>query len=71
MVNTTGVSCERMDGRTDGRQVAAKAEGEPHWILATVEKHNEKKGVFGVVDDDAGEDARRSASPQAMIEATV
>ena len=40
-------------------QVAAKVEEEALWILATVEKHNEKKGVFVVVDDDAGEDKRR------------
>lgn len=40
-------------------QVAAKVEEEALWILATVEKHNEKKGIFVVVDDDAGEDKRR------------
>lgn len=40
-------------------QVAAKVEDEALWILATVEKHNEKKGFFVVVDDDAGDDKRR------------
>ena len=44
-------------------QVAAKVEDEALWILATVEKHNEKKGIFVVVDDDAGEDKRRRVSP--------
>lgn len=34
-------------------------EDEALWILATVEKHNEKKGFFMVVDDDAGDDKRR------------
>lgn len=34
-------------------------EDEALWILATVEKHNEKKGFFVVVDDDAGDDKRR------------
>lgn len=41
------------------RQVAAKVEDEALWILATVEKHNEKKGLFVVVDDDAGDGKRR------------
>lgn len=40
-------------------QVAAKVEDEALWILATVEKHNEKKGFFVVVDDDAGDGKRR------------
>lgn len=44
-------------------KVAAKVEDESGdgWILATVEKHNEKKGLFVVVDDDiaAGDDKRR------------
>eukprot|EP00752_Nemacystus_decipiens_P012029 g10664.t1 len=42
-----------------GDQVAAKVEDEALWILATVEKHNEKKGFFVVVDEDAGDDKRR------------
>ncbi|CBN75642.1 conserved unknown protein [Ectocarpus siliculosus] len=42
-----------------GDQVAAKVEDEALWILATVEKHNEKKGFFVVVDDDAGDGKRR------------
>ncbi|CAM9323979.1 unnamed protein product, partial [Hapterophycus canaliculatus] len=42
-----------------GDQVAAKVEEGALWILATVEKHNEKKGLFVVVDDDAGDGKRR------------
>lgn len=44
------------------KKVAAKVEDESGWILARIEKHNEKKGFFVVVDDDAGDDKRRYSS---------
>ncbi|CAM9868763.1 unnamed protein product [Ascophyllum nodosum] len=46
-----------------GDQVAAKVDDEALWILATVEKLNEKKGLFIVVDEDAGEGKRRDIHP--------